>query len=212
MDQKSAGWSTFQPTLPARGATCWTEERRINAIISTHAPRTGSDSKAVGNDSRGVLISTHAPRTGSDADAAFHAQLAHLFQPTLPARGATNEQVVAKCVVLISTHAPRTGSDKILRAVFTAHTRISTHAPRTGSDCRRIPVPTRRRYFNPRSPHGERRLALDILQRRAFISTHAPRTGSDPSFRRVARLDLDFNPRSPHGERPKLNQVLRRIE
>ena len=33
---------------------------------------------------------------------------------------------------------------------------ISTHAPRTGSDDAVILKQTVQRYFNPRSPHGER--------------------------------------------------------
>ena len=79
------------------------------------------------------------------------------------------------------------------------------------------------RYFNPRSPHGER--LFDAFQRRVSItiSIHAPRTGSDgvmcnPSIfcsfqstlpargatkRGRPRKDSKayFNPRSPHGER-----------
>ena len=35
----------FQPTLPARGATCKTQDRETQDRISTHTPRTGSDSK-----------------------------------------------------------------------------------------------------------------------------------------------------------------------
>ena len=57
------------------------------------------------------------------------------------------------------------------------------------------------RYFNPRSPHGERPAPSGTGPRRPSISIHAPRTGSDkqePDF----NLDIpDFNPRSPHGER-----------
>ena len=34
------------------------------------------------------------------------------FQPTLPARGATQKHGFEYCVLLISTHAPRTGSDR----------------------------------------------------------------------------------------------------
>ena len=57
-------------------------------IISTHAPRTGSDpyNKL---DCQAFVISTHAPRTGSD-----FARLANLSD-----------------MLEISTHAPRTGSD-----------------------------------------------------------------------------------------------------
>ena len=57
---------------------------------------------------------------------------------------------------MISIHAPRTGSDffpdygKRLR-------HISIHAPRTGSDKFNLHTARNILYFNPRSPHGERR-------------------------------------------------------
>ena len=56
----------------------------------------------------------------------------------------------------ISTHAPRTGSDYPPRP-FVEIAKISTHAPRTGSDTSRtLNITILLRYFNPRSPHGER--------------------------------------------------------
>ena len=83
-------------------------------------------------------------------------------------------------------------------------------------------APTRRsrprcRYFNPRSPCGERRVGWGSVVTRDSISTHAPHAGSDapgllvgdvvlisthalPSCRRRFRRHL--NPRSPCGERP----------
>ncbi len=80
-----------------------------------------------------------------------------LFQPTLPARGATafldGDEVR---LTAISTHAPRTGSD-YSRMTIRQASNISTHAPRTGSDA-----------------EGER---LSFAEQQ--ISTHAPRTGSD---------------------------------
>ena len=78
------------------------------------------------------------------------------FQPTLPARGATQH----------SQHAPH-------------HSHISPPAPRTGSDDYQLPLSCLRRYFNPRSPHGER-----------------------PTLNVLLMVVGDFNPRSPHGERP----------
>ena len=77
----------------------------------------------------------------------------------------------------ISIHAPRTGSD-ILAVPAALVFAISIHAPRTGSDRRPSAGSSASRYFNPRSPHGER-----------------PRGGNKCVPRR------DFNPRSPHGER-----------
>ena len=84
-------------------------------------------------------------------------------------------------------------------------------------------------YFNPRSPHGERRYPLPCKNRAVPISIHAPRTGSDPRqsflilayflisihaprtgsdciYRLPSIVQAHFNPRSPHGERPGLVQ------
>ena len=85
--------SVFQPTLPARGATRGQHEQLQACIISTHAPRTGSDADDDGHllDGR---ISTHAPRTGSDAIVPSAPVLAVRFQPTLPARGATWRRLI----------------------------------------------------------------------------------------------------------------------
>ena len=58
-----------------------------NIIISTHAPREGSDSFWYKNVWE-CLISTHAPREGSDLLDESRSLLIQ-FQPTLPARGAT---------------------------------------------------------------------------------------------------------------------------
>ena len=122
----------FQPTLPARGATVIRRELQIARQISTHAPRTGSDSRSVPSRST-AKISTHAPRTGSDTPPAPCSPPSGLFQPTLPARGATAFRDVRDSGRRISTHAPRTGSDIGFKS-SAGHPAISTHAPRTGSD------------------------------------------------------------------------------
>ena len=57
-----------------------------------------------------------------------------LFQPTLPARGATHRAVGDARLIHISTHAPRTGSDAVFVPREHQPGNISTHAPRTGSD------------------------------------------------------------------------------
>ena len=147
--------NTFQPTLPARGATGEQYATTSYVDISTHAPRTGSDggqrkssfycgfqptlpargaTATVPEFDFAIAISTHAPRTGSDN---FHR----------PHCG---------CERIISTHAPRTGSDLLLHTNRNPVYGISTHAPRTGSDKRCVFCVAGRGHFNPRSPHGER--------------------------------------------------------
>ena len=65
---------------------------------------------------------------------------------------------------------------------------ISTHAPRTGSDGVLVQVEINIRHFNPRSPHGERRV--------------------NP---RSCKYRPHFNPRSPHGERPCTQRMKKRF-
>ena len=105
-----------------------------------------------------------------------------------------------------------------------SYTTISIHAPRTGSDTIAPESAIIYLYFNPRSPHGERRFVIADCAPNAAISIHAPRTGSDVLLLSHWKYCLqfqstlpargattgcpptmttpsDFNPRSPHGER-----------
>ncbi len=188
----------FQPTLPARGATrapgCTMRRSDFNPR-SPHGERQRFSLPEI----TGKSISTHAPRTGSDTTGAYLPQVVIGFQPTLPARGATGSPggmrgrggisthaprtgsdappTTSEPTVVISTHAPRTGSDLAADVEGFANL-ISTHAPRTGSDHRLSFGKRGNADFNPRSPHGERRLHTLPVS----AAQH-------------------FNPRSPHGER-----------
>ena len=102
----------FNPRSP-HGERRAADDQRVAAVgISTHAPRTGSDG-FIASHKPTSLISTHAPRTGSDGSCSrrasappcyFNPRSPHgerlsvcrvywtkicVFQPTLPARGAT---------------------------------------------------------------------------------------------------------------------------
>ena len=118
--------------------------------ISIHAPRMGSDKTIRRLRACASSISIHAPRMGSDGIVVNSRVQGFQFQSTLPGWGATYLTVI--CVALIV---------------------ISIHAPRMGSDLRRFrPFAPRNRYFNPRSPDGER-LAGDFARyaSHAFQST-----------------------------------------
>ena len=154
-----------------------------------------------------AAISIHAPRTGSDEHDLSVPCLRRQFQSTLPARGATNHNSRSSYACHISIHAPRTGSDPRDATHLHQHhisihaprtgsdspdesrernRPISIHAPRTGSDAERWPLLSGLQYFNPRSPHGERR-----------------------NRRHHSRPPQNFNPRSPHGERPTMRSNAR---
>ena len=100
------------------------------------------------------------------------------FQSTLPARGATGLCKIKAPDRKFQSTLPARGATWFNPTMEQSES-ISIHAPRTGSDghCRPSSCPSS--YFNPRSPHGERRARS----------------------RRAADLLQHFNPRSPHGER-----------
>mgnify|MGYP000265911136 FL=1 len=148
----SSQLSQFQSTLPARGATLLVNGLWHDQIFQSTLPARGATGERA-HTARMLLISIHAPRTGSDG-ALKKLFPSLLFQSTLPARGATTFVV----------HAQKSN--------------ISIHAPRTGSDALYFPRIAFARYFNPRSPHGER-----------------------PSGQPEPPAASNFNPRSPHGER-----------
>ena len=78
---------------------------------------------------------------------------------------------------------------------------ISILAPLTGSDktqpCHQTPYA----YFNPRSPHRERRVCRDVYA--PLIKYFNPRSPhrERPSSRFTLSIMRYFNPRSPHRER-----------
>ena len=86
-----------------------------------------------------------------------------VFQPTLPARGATHSGSWSAAGV--GDFNPR-----------------SPHGERRQRPKKR----SKKSYFNPRSPHGERHRPVPVCGRRRSISTHAPRTGSDEPYSSVA--------------------------
>ena len=79
---------------------------------------------------------------------------------------------------------------------------ISIHAPLAGSDRPSRPRQSGTRYFNPRSPCGERHHHNSPCRRAIRISIHAPLAGSDPITCPIRLAAWYFNPRSPCGERP----------
>ena len=193
--------SSFQSTLPARGATI---RPRFSATKSRHFnPRSPHGERRAALRVLRVIrrISIHAPRTGSDGHSFLFARLKYLFQSTLPARGATSS-CSGRVPVLIyfnprSPHGERPGAT----SPDTTTGRFQSTLPARGATRRCSPGADTSDDFNPRSPHGERLADVGVTLFPAPISIHAPRTGSDFSTTIVPSSWVYFNPRSPHGER-----------
>ena len=100
------------------------------------------------------------------------------FQPTLPARGATSEFTLATAGIKFQPTLPARGA-----------TRKGQRAAGDFPD------------FNPRSPHGERRIDPMITCTLGEFQPTLPARGATLSFCDFSPAQAHFNPRSPHGER-----------
>ena len=119
---------------------------------SPHGERLLSFSTSLGT----FAISIHAPRMGSDDSLSSLSSRFSLFQSTLPAWGATVVSKVAESIVLFQSTLPAWGATLPVLSLQKLID-ISIHAPRMGSDYRPFVDGGATKYFNPRSPHGERR-------------------------------------------------------
>ena len=170
--------SSFQPTLPLRGATGRPLKHSLAPAVSTHAPLAGSDVGEIDGLRHVGHVSTHAPLAGSDERAKSACVMSLSFQPTLPLRGATYREAYPKSSKWFQPTLPLRGATGLSGAVR-AEEVVSTHAPLAGSDARRESCARRSSGFNPRSPCGERRDDVDVDVARLPVSTHAPLAGSD---------------------------------
>ena len=100
------------------------------------------------------------------------------FQSTPPTRGATFSVKLSRLILFISIHAPHTGGDP--PPTDPAHIGHNFN-PRPPHGGRRILYAKTANFsnFNPRPPHGGRRLTHIRGLRAAVISIHAPHTGGD---------------------------------
>ena len=102
----------------------------------------------------------------------------------------------------ISIHAPRTGSDIIANSLLDAEGTFQSTLPARGATQNSITMQVTKTYFNPRSPHGERRTDTrwfhDYIY--GFQST-LPARGATLYTGQAHSCNKYFNPRSPHGER-----------
>ena len=111
----------------------------------------------------------------------------------------------------ISTHAPRTGSDRYSRHKAGGNSYFN---PRSPHGERRF-LPPRGRLvhpdFNPRSPHGERRESYETKHETQKFQPTLPARGATKSRQSKCDRRQHFNPRSPHGERPSVCLSVRSV-
>ena len=210
--------SDFNPRSPHGERRARTTPGRNRRIISTHAPRTGSDAElslTAYPTSHFNPRSPHGERLQQIANLTGIVQ----FQPTLPARGAT---MMARQVGRHSRNFNPRSPHGERHALSLSDAGIYYFNPRSPHGERPCPArcpPDSGWYFNPRSPHGERQdmygavapegafqptlpargatAASSLFSAASSISTHAPRTGSDRRMNSKAVELLLFQPTLP---------------
>ena len=176
----------FQPTLPARGATGRGQRAGVERMISTHAPRTGSDAQRSLLRPSNDDFNPRSPHGERPIASATPSQMP-LFQPTLPARGATTMEAIRIAPIHFNPRSPH-GERPPRRGRTRRRNGISTHAPRTGSDDGFRRLIQSACLFQPTLPaRGATDRGSHQRPPAAGISTHAPRTGSDTSGRTSRR-------------------------
>ena len=90
---------------------------------------------------------------------------------------------------------PARGATASATRLFTANY-FNPRSPHGERRCRIPGIPCRA-YFNPRSPHGERQTKVGLSDPAVLISTHAPRTGSDTHGSGRAAALAAFQPTLP---------------
>ena len=169
----------FQPALPARGATTGYDRLNIVPLISTRAPREGSDRPPQSPQVRGLQISTRAPREGSDNICSNCAAFSFLFQPALPARGATQPaRTMLTILVNFNPRSPRGERPTRRKGHAGGRQTFQPALPARGATGTRC-ASTARGSFQPALPaRGATGFDNDAANN-AGISTRAPREGSD---------------------------------
>ena len=171
--------------------------------ISIHALLTESD-PGFGPPIPGRSISIHALLTESDCNCLVSASsYAGYFNPRSPHGERHGLASVARRPRLISIHALLTESDLIRRPQHVIDG-ISIHALLTESDVVSVETPPISAYFNPRSPHGERRGVSISPFLRSDFNPRSPHGERLVQSRAGRHKSGHFNPRSPHGERQRL--------
>ena len=170
--------SSFQPTLPVRGATRWVVDGMTSELFQPTLPVRGAT--LVGLD-RGChhRISTHAPRAGSDGRKSPPGGRRCNFNPRSPCGERLSARFLSASTSCYFNPRSPCGERLDTRMVVTGYYQFQPTLPVRGATMVSVMPVMILFNFNPRSPCGERQSSW-------------PRTNSNTPY---------FNPRSPCGER-----------
>ena len=157
----------FICTLSAWGATFSKRFLLRSGVISTHAPRVGSDYHQLHRCAGTGDFNPRSPRGERRRKRRSKRPSSYYFNPRSPRGERLTRPAVLVSLAGISTHAPRVGSDLGCWAKVSAWAYFNPRSPR-GERPGRYTNGADTVYFNPRSPRGERQGStiqiLDLIQ------------------------------------------------
>ena len=176
-------------------AACGCEKRRI----SIHAPAWGA-TRQLNRDTQRYSFQSTLPAWGATRKP-FEIETERIyFNPRPPHGERLTGKGVGSITISISIHAPAWRAT--LHHGHGLHgNQISIHAPAWGATKNRNPSNRKKKYFNPRPPHGERPKRSRIFDERALFQSTPPAWGATWNTGDLRRSKWYFNPRPPHGER-----------
>ena len=161
----SNGVSTFQSTLPVRGATRLPSYPGPPVYYFNPRSPYGERPGIRLFRPQEVSISIHAPRTGSDISCIRCGVRTYNFNPRSPYGERLYVQSSRHSIEIISIHAPRTGSDDAVRITFRRYRLFQSTLPVRGATHEIAKGAHLVRHFNPRSPYGERLIQSPLICR-----------------------------------------------
>ena len=189
----------FQSALPLRGATQNASSGRCGHYISIRAPLAGSDVAGVRRLRAFLHFNPRSP-CGERLGITVWGPAEGAFQSALPLRGATSFSNASAVILLFQSALPLRGATACPEPWYRKCRYFNPRSP-CGERHQLLGRSHQTHYFNPRSPCGERLNAFSCARDTTNISIRAPLAGSDGAYRISGCYRHDFNPRSPCGER-----------
>ena len=179
---------------------------RIPALISIHAPRTGSDENRMRECGQAPDFNPRSPH-GERPDTQSDKRRGKNFNPRSP-HGERRKLVKRGCFRF--DFNPRSPHGERRQPSVRPSARPADFNPRSPHGERLHNAIYRRSgaNFNPRSPHGERRSGRGDAERKANFNPRSPHGERRDWQDDHQGKQSHFNPRSPHGERLRKVTIL----
>ena len=175
----STSRQNFNPRSPDGERLCGDVSGVPVFSISIHAPRMGSDPVKSRSQQNLEAFQSTLPGWGATLRGVVPYLTCYTFQSTLPGWGATIESTGnATDVMIFQSTLPGWGATHNSSLGMVANSQFQSTLPGWGATEARHPTRSPVRYFNPRSPDGERRFARECRSQTFLFQSTLPGWGA----------------------------------